>query len=110
MLWHIQGRSFSEIVSLRYAFLSERDQRRSVMRMLRQEEISAEEARDKIEAIKVRRSPVAFSLPQKNHAAAPLYPPGTSVNDIDYDQIVYEDRKSTRLNSSHVRISYAVFC
>src|SRR3989442_15601152 len=23
---------------------------------------------------------------------------------------MYEDRKSTRLNSSHVRISYAVFC
>src|SRR5436305_8011616 len=25
-------------------------------------------------------------------------------------QMVSEDRKSTRLNSSHVRISYAVFC
>src|SRR5690554_7037427 len=25
-------------------------------------------------------------------------------------QHVHEDRKSTRLNSSHVRISYAVFC
>src|SRR5690625_6119274 len=25
-------------------------------------------------------------------------------------QIVFEDRKSTRLNSSHVAISYAVFC
>src|SRR5436305_14957966 len=24
--------------------------------------------------------------------------------------LVYRDRKSTRLNSSHVRISYAVFC
>src|SRR5690554_7576358 len=24
--------------------------------------------------------------------------------------IIYRDRKSTRLNSSHVRISYAVFC
>src|SRR5690606_40263024 len=24
--------------------------------------------------------------------------------------IFYEDRKSTRLNSSHVKISYAVFC
>src|SRR5690606_42038266 len=23
---------------------------------------------------------------------------------------IYEDRKSTRLNSSHVKISYAVFC
>src|SRR3989442_9824194 len=26
------------------------------------------------------------------------------------DIYYYEDRKSTRLNSSHVRISYAVFC
>src|SRR5690554_7379133 len=27
-----------------------------------------------------------------------------------YDRFGHEDRKSTRLNSSHVRISYAVFC
>src|SRR5690554_7307450 len=32
-------------------------------------------------------------------------PPMTQV-----EQIVTGDRKSTRLNSSHVRISYAVFC
>src|SRR5690554_7370555 len=31
-----------------------------------------------------------------------------TVSDSDVD--VLEDRKSTRLNSSHVRISYAVFC
>src|SRR5438874_12103015 len=33
--------------------------------------------------------------------------------DFDVDRIVchvYADRKSTRLNSSHVEISYAVFC
>src|SRR3989442_10356777 len=29
---------------------------------------------------------------------------------FSYVQIASEDRKSTRLNSSHVRISYAVFC
>src|SRR5690554_7772817 len=29
---------------------------------------------------------------------------------IPFDTIVLLDRKSTRLNSSHVRISYAVFC
>src|SRR5690606_25174206 len=29
---------------------------------------------------------------------------------FDSDIIVPEDRKSTRLNSSHVKISYAVFC
>src|SRR5690625_5979026 len=31
-------------------------------------------------------------------------------NDILYQQISEGDRKSTRLNSSHVAISYAVFC
>src|SRR5204863_2602902 len=31
-------------------------------------------------------------------------------NDINIDDQEYLDRKSTRLNSSHVEISYAVFC
>src|SRR5690606_41866287 len=40
---------------------------------------------------------------------------GIKVKEIrDYStstaHILYEDRKSTRLNSSHVKISYAVFC
>src|SRR5690554_7010128 len=29
---------------------------------------------------------------------------------VDLSQVEQQDRKSTRLNSSHVRISYAVFC
>src|SRR5690606_42019425 len=32
------------------------------------------------------------------------------VDDVDWLQVVARDRKSTRLNSSHVKISYAVFC
>src|SRR5690554_7116539 len=32
------------------------------------------------------------------------------VNDFDLGGYINKDRKSTRLNSSHVRISYAVFC
>src|SRR5690554_7135648 len=31
-------------------------------------------------------------------------------NPIADKEVTFEDRKSTRLNSSHVRISYAVFC
>src|SRR5690606_41021472 len=31
-------------------------------------------------------------------------------NAVRYNDFVVEDRKSTRLNSSHVKISYAVFC
>src|SRR5690606_41226708 len=33
--------------------------------------------------------------------------PGTA---IYQSWVAYQDRKSTRLNSSHVKISYAVFC
>src|SRR5690554_7772666 len=29
---------------------------------------------------------------------------------VTLPSLIYADRKSTRLNSSHVRISYAVFC
>src|SRR5699024_11405775 len=35
---------------------------------------------------------------------------GANIREIGFDQHVHEDRKSTRLNSSHVSISYAVFC
>src|SRR5690554_7359775 len=34
----------------------------------------------------------------------------TDINAIYLDKPTHLDRKSTRLNSSHVRISYAVFC
>src|SRR3989442_6267833 len=38
--------------------------------------------------------------------------PGCLLQDWALENIytIYPDRKSTRLNSSHVRISYAVFC
>src|SRR5690349_24137088 len=35
---------------------------------------------------------------------------GAGLVDLDVPIGVVEDRKSTRLNSSHVEISYAVFC
>src|SRR3989442_11049385 len=40
---------------------------------------------------------------------ADILPPGPRRQDVGLDPGV-QDRKSTRLNSSHVRISYAVFC
>src|SRR5215469_6768610 len=36
--------------------------------------------------------------------------PPESVDGLDAAEIMARDRKSTRLNSSHVEISYAVFC
>src|SRR5690606_41132302 len=36
--------------------------------------------------------------------------PWVRESDLSPKSVVREDRKSTRLNSSHVKISYAVFC
>src|SRR5207253_5517510 len=43
--------------------------------------------------------------PARGHAPAMLHDEGGSSNSC-----LRQDRKSTRLNSSHVAISYAVFC
>src|SRR5690349_24954759 len=55
--------------------------------------------------------PVRFSLPRVAVIAdngRPGATPSSPAQDRDADRPV--DRKSTRLNSSHVEISYAVFC
>src|SRR5436305_10987510 len=43
-------------------------------------------------------------------SAAAFSPDGSRIVTASGDQTARIDRKSTRLNSSHVRISYAVFC
>src|SRR5690606_39375228 len=48
------------------------------------------------------------SLAQAKPVVEQLFLAG--VNHVFYHGTTYSDRKSTRLNSSHVKISYAVFC
>src|SRR5439155_9034228 len=52
------------------------------------------------------RAPSRFSLPQVGQLAMASLPRFLLAD----DRRCLEDRKSTRLNSSHVAISYAVFC
>src|SRR5688572_31809077 len=42
--------------------------------------------------------------------AHPEYPAGHGCVSTGYAEALRQDRKSTRLNSSHSQISYAVFC
>src|SRR5258707_11206787 len=51
--------------------------------------------------------PVAADLHRAGHAGRQLPPVGVDDPDLAADGL---DRKSTRLNSSHANISYAVFC
>src|SRR5579883_3610779 len=58
----------------------------------------------------IRRPPRSTLFPYttlfRSRPARSRWPPGRAVPPPRRD----EDRKSTRLNSSHVKISYAVFC
>jgi hypothetical protein len=90
LLWHIQGRSFREVVSLRYAYLSERDMQRSILAQWKKGEIPAEEARDQIKATQAHYSQGAASLPDSKLKKFPLFSGDTNVLDIDFDIVVYD--------------------
>lgn len=91
MLWRIQGKSFSEIVSLRHAYLSNKDDRRSILNSAKKGEITASEAKSRIDNIPIEFSPVASPLPnQELLRPVPLFRSGSTYKDIDFDTIVYD--------------------
>lgn len=90
MLWHIQGKSFSEIVSLRHAFLSEKDSRRAITSRLNNNLISERRAKKELQRIKVRYTPIPSQLPNKSLRRASLFPQNTSAESLDFDTIVFD--------------------
>jgi len=89
MLWHIQGKSFSEMVSLRYAYLTEKDKRRKIISKIKTGELLKKEAKKMIDSITVKYSPIASMLPDSNLRKAPLFY-NTTVKEFDYDTLVYD--------------------
>src|SRR5699024_11631954 len=51
-----------------------------------------------------------FVLPADHRAIGAAEEAGAILDEDNHDRHLVIDRKSTRLNSSHVSISYAVFC
>lgn len=91
LLWKIQGKSFSETLSLRHSYLTERDKRRDLGRKLREGEIGQGEYNERLEQIKIKFSPQAEKLPNSNLSASiPLYRNGEKVTNFDYDLLVYD--------------------
>jgi len=90
LLWQIQGKSFSEIISLRHAFLSEKDTRRSILRRMKRNEITPEQAKIELNNITIRYSPMAESIPNKTIRHFSIFPENTPVANIEYDILVYD--------------------
>src|SRR5690606_40844025 len=65
-----------------------------------------------IEFYLLKKMPGPGELPEPNDSGGYFdHTPHNSAHDFRRNAInMLEDRKSTRLNSSHVKISYAVFC
>ncbi|MCK9240815.1 DEAD/DEAH box helicase [Desulfocurvus sp.] len=89
LLWLIQGRSFSEIVSLRYSYLSQRDLRRELVRQTRQGKISLVEAGKTLDNTLVKWSPSPSPLPDSKLRKSSSFA-GISINDLDFDTVVYD--------------------
>lgn len=90
LLWYVQGKSFSEIVSLRYSFLSKRDERRKIHRRYKSREITLGQMNIELGQLKIRYSPIPSSLPNVELRRRGLYPKNASVTEIDFDLVVYD--------------------
>lgn len=91
LLWQIQGKSFAEIVSLRHAFLSEKDKRRKLKRQLVNGDITDIEYNKQLDSTKIRYSCIAEPLPnRKLTKSVSLFKRNLSVKYIDFDLIVYD--------------------
>lgn len=89
MLWHVQGKSFSEIVSLRHAYLTKKDDRRAIQGKLKTGQLTAKEADAELQEIKVEYSQIPFPLPNASGAAIPLFRDTLAI-DADYDRVVFD--------------------
>ena len=90
ILWHIQGKSFAEIVSLRLAYVCQKDAQRAIRAMLKNGSINDSQARSALRDLKARYSPAPFSLPNKSERAYSAFNRDMSVLDVEYDLMVYD--------------------
>lgn len=90
LLWQVQGKSFKEIVSLRHAYLTNKDEQRSITNKVRRKEITALQGAKLRKALTIRYSPMAAAIPNPNVSAAGLFGRNESIVDMDYDKLVYD--------------------
>ncbi|WP_430735505.1 DEAD/DEAH box helicase [Halodesulfovibrio aestuarii] len=90
LLWQVQGKSFSEIVSLRHAYLSKKSERFRIRALAKQKEISQNEALQRLSKLEAQYSPKASTIPNKSLRPVGVFERGASVLEVSYDIIVYD--------------------
>ncbi len=90
LLWQLQGKSFKEILGLRSAYVTGKDQQREINREFRQEIITKENRDRRIRKIPLKGSAIPFTLPNKSLKTVPSQFFGETVGDFNYDRLVYD--------------------
>ena len=90
LLWVIQGKTFAEIVSLRYSYLSKREDRILLQKQLKEGKINSIVYRQKLHSLMVRQSTVAHSLPDKDYVKSNSLFKDIRTVDLPYDLVIYD--------------------
>ncbi|MDD2871054.1 MAG: DEAD/DEAH box helicase [Candidatus Gracilibacteria bacterium] len=90
LLWQIQGKSFKEIVGLRYAYLTQKDERLKIDKKIKDGEITEEEGLNEKLKIELKFSPIASTIPDIQVGAPSLFGKKSTIKELDYDILVYD--------------------
>lgn len=91
LLWNAQGKSFREVVALRYRFLTKAAERRTAKNQLQRKEISKQEYESIIANTEIRYSAIPHMLPDANLVKSPPSVFGYSkFPDFNFDLLVYD--------------------
>lgn len=91
LLWKIEGRSFSQIVTFRYLYITQINEQRALKKMLANNEISEIECNKRLNSIELKYSQVSSSLPNAKLSKIPLFDKRKyTLKNFDYDKLVYD--------------------
>lgn len=89
-LMRVQGRSFKEILAIRYNYITKRAERQKLATLLRRGEIDEEEYSSRLAEMMVDFSMPPHTLPNKNLTHSFNEFDGIRVGDLEYDRLVYD--------------------
>lgn len=87
ILWKVQGKAFKEIVSLRHSYLTQKSAKSALKAALKANQITVVEYEKRADALGIRKSQTARSLPNKDAIYEVLFKPDAK---FDYDTLIYD--------------------
>lgn len=90
LLWQIQGRSFKEILALRYSYLTQKSEQQKINSDYIKGRISKQTALKQKAALKIKFSIIPSILPNVNAPLVSTFGRNIPVANLDYDTLVYD--------------------